>query len=72
MEGGFNFVNFFVVVKLFCLVWISWLLSSIIDLWKVILNYYFNIYGGLKFFFKCNYNVVFINNDLFIFYWEFL
>ena len=71
-EGGLNFVNFSKVVKSLRLAWISRLLSSTTDSWKVIPNHYFDAYGGLSFLLKCNYNVASINNGLPTFYRELL
>ena len=72
VEGGLNFINFATMVKSLRLAWISRLLGDTDDSWKVIPNFYFSDYGGLKFFFKCNYNSESINTCLPNFYRELL
>ena len=48
-EGGFNFVNFPVVVKSLRLTWISRFFSNSRDSWKAIPNHYLSTHGGLQF-----------------------
>ena len=53
-HGGVNFPNVLTAVKSLRLSWLGRFLNCANE--QVILNSYFNKYGGLLFFLKCNYN----------------
>ena len=53
-HGGVNFPNVLTAVKSLRLSWVGRFLNCANE--QVILNSYFNKYGGLLFFLKCNYN----------------
>ena len=53
-HGGVNFPNVLTAVKSLCLSWLGRFLNCTNE--QVIPNSYFNKYGGLLFFLKCNYN----------------
>jgi len=60
-EEGIDFVNFNMVVKSLCLSWIGRLISDSGNKCKAIPKHHFQIYGGLPFLLKCNYNVALLN-----------
>ena len=70
-KGGLNFPNFAITVKALRLSWIERLLekkNNCGDAWKAIPNAFYEKYGGLNFFLKCNYNTKKLGKGVSLFY----
>ena len=60
------------MIKSLRLAWIARLISNSDDNWNAIPNFYFDKYGSLPFLLNCNYDTATLDNNLPLFYREFL